>query len=84
MRLTGIVEQLSLDLQAAFPYETGVGSRNIWYMKRWYLFYSEKIQQLVGQLGIYQDKILHPVGAEMQEAKERVRILEQEINQSEE
>lgn len=33
---SGIVEQLSLDLQAAFPNETGFGTSNLWYMKKWY------------------------------------------------
>lgn len=47
---TGIVEQLSLDLQNKFPKETGFGSSNIWYMKKWYLFYSEKLQWPVGEL----------------------------------
>ncbi len=43
----GIVEQLSLDLQTAFPGEKGFGVRNIWAMKQWYLFYAEKLEQPV-------------------------------------
>lgn len=43
----GIVEQLSLDLQAAFPGEIGFSSRNLWYMKKWYLFYSSELNQLL-------------------------------------
>ncbi len=43
----GIVEQLSLDLQAAFPGEKGFGVDNLWAMKRWYLFYAEKLEQPV-------------------------------------
>lgn len=38
---SGVVEQLSFDLQHAFPDEKGFGSRNLWHMKQWYLFYSE-------------------------------------------
>ncbi len=34
---TGIVEQLSYDLQQAFPNEKGFGALNLWMMKRWYL-----------------------------------------------
>ncbi len=45
---TGIVEQLSLDLQSRHPGEKGFSSANLWAMKRWYLFYSEKLDQ-VGQ-----------------------------------
>lgn len=49
----GVVEQISLDLQAAFPEAKGFSVTNLWYMKQWYLFYSqntEKLQQLVGEL----------------------------------
>ncbi len=48
---TGIVEQVSLDLQNEFPQTKGFGTTNLWNMKKWYLFYSrdiEKVQQLVG------------------------------------
>ena len=52
---TGIVEQLSLDLQAEFPDEKGFSTSNIWYMKRWYLFYANAISssenQKLDQLG---------------------------------
>ena len=48
----GIIEQLSLDLRLAFPEIKGFSSRNLWYMKKWFLFYSgENIK-------------LHQVGAE--------------------
>ncbi len=46
---TGIVEQLSYDLQQAFPNEKGFSTDNLWAMKRWYLFYTEKLDQ-VGQV----------------------------------
>ena len=36
----GIVEQLSLDLQNEFPNAKGFSARNLWNMKKWYLFYS--------------------------------------------
>ena len=36
----GIVEQLSLDLQNEFPDAAGFSARNLWNMKKWYLFYS--------------------------------------------
>ncbi len=46
----GVVEQLSFDLQAAFPNDKGFGSRNLWDMKRWYMFYSQKLKQGVAEL----------------------------------
>ena len=52
---TGIVEQISLDLQAEFPDEKGFSTSNIWYMKRWYLFYANALRssenQKLDQLG---------------------------------
>ena len=52
---TGIVEQISLDLQAEFPDEKGFSTSNIWYMKRWYLFYANALRssenQKLAQLG---------------------------------
>ena len=51
----GVVEQLSLDLQAEFPNVKGFSTSNLWYMKKWYQFYEpflkrEKLQQLVGEV----------------------------------
>lgn len=36
----GIVEQVSLDMQAAFPKAKGFSARNLRSMKQWYLFYA--------------------------------------------
>ena len=67
----GIVEQVSLDLKREFPNEDGFSTSNLWYMKKWYLFYSndadtEKLQRLVGELqaSINQEriKLQRPVG----------------------
>jgi len=68
---SGIVEQVSLDLQAAFPESKGFSVTNIWYMKKWYLFYStgtEKLHQLGGELqhpDAQEDTILSQVGIEL-------------------
>ena len=52
---SGIVEQVSLDLQEAFPESKGFSTTNLWYMKQWFEFYSseiaqQKLQQLIGEL----------------------------------
>ena len=51
---SGIVEQLSLDLRNEFPDIKGFSTTNLWYMKKWYIFYAgsdtEKLQQLVGEI----------------------------------
>ena len=59
----GVVEQLSLDLRREFPDADGFSVSNLWYMKKWYCFYTqkgnstnfnqandEKLQQPVGEL----------------------------------
>ena len=38
----GVVEQIALDLQAEFPNVAGFSTRNLWFMKQWYLFYSNE------------------------------------------
>lgn len=51
----GVVEQLSFDLQEAFPKEKGFSSRNVWRMKQWYLFFSasdatQKLTQFMSEI----------------------------------
>lgn len=67
----GVLEQVSLDLKREFPNEDGFSTSNLWYMKKWYLFYtnhasSEKLQRLIGELqsSINQErlKLQRPVG----------------------
>lgn len=52
---SGVVEQVSLDLQKEFPNEKGFSTSNLWYMKKWYIFYTDpdsqqKLQQAVREL----------------------------------
>ena len=68
----GVVERVSLDLKREFPNENGFSTSNLWYMKKWYLFYAnpstiEKLQRLVGELqsSINQTRLkLHQLGGE--------------------
>ena len=69
----GIVEQLSLDLQAEFPGDKGFGARNLYFMKQWFLYYTEgenhellkqPVSQMQKQLSSAIPK-LHQLGAEM-------------------
>ncbi|SHL44329.1 Predicted nuclease of restriction endonuclease-like (RecB) superfamily, DUF1016 family [Fibrobacter sp. UWT2] len=61
----GVVEQLSLDLRREFPDTDGFSVSNLWYMKKWYCFYTqkgnstnfnqandEKLQRPVGELAM--------------------------------
>ena len=48
----GVIEQVSLDMQKEFPESKNFSVRNLWYMKQWYLFYTEnmeKLKQLVSE-----------------------------------
>ena len=73
----GVVEQVSLDLQREFPGDKGFSSANLWFMKKWYLFYGtedalQKLQQLVREMqsGHNQiDKKLYQLGREIQTQK---------------
>ena len=81
----GVVEQISLDLRAAYPDVKGFSSRNMWYMKQWYLFYrgdasrTEKLHQLGAELQIAENKNpvkLHQLGAEMVSSQRIATILD--------
>lgn len=63
---SGVVEQVSLDLQAAFPESKGFSTTNLWYMKQWYTFYSGASERLA-QLGRELPQIkLQQLGGEFQ------------------
>ena len=50
---SGVIEQMSLDLRADYPGAGGFSTTNLWYVKKWYLFYSKT------------PEILHQPGGEM-------------------
>ena len=70
----GVVEQVSLDLQAAFPETKGFSARNLWWMKQWYAFYTGDpgSQQLLSTFGntvnVSAEK-LNQVGSEIRSPK---------------
>ena len=69
---SGIVEQVSLDLQAEFPEAKGFSVSNLWFMKKWYLFYAgsnEKLYQLGRELQHPEKQRItkrHQLGGELQ------------------
>lgn len=79
----GVVVQLSFDLQEAFPNDKGFGCRNLWNMKKWYLFFSsaesrEKLHQLGAELQKQTNqKIikLHQAGAVLENEDEFPMVL---------
>lgn len=76
---TGIVEQVSLDLQNEFPETKGFSARNLWNMKKWYSFYScvpesgNLLQTMAEQIDLGSIK-LHQIGAEITETKNSVKL----------
>ena len=80
----GIVEQLSLDLQNEFPKTKGFSARNLWNMKKWYLFYSgnENFSELAHHMEESLDMKslkLQQVGVELDQ-NEKLQQLVAEIN----
>ena len=70
----GVVEQVSLDLQDAFPNTKGFSTRNLWWMKQWYLFYASEVSahqylaELENSINAAGQK-LNQLGSEIQEIK---------------
>ena len=69
---SGLVEQVSLDLQAEFPEAKGFSARNLWNMKKWYLFYAEneRISEMLQSFNMLIDaesEKLQQVAAEIHE-----------------
>ena len=53
----GVMDQISLDLKKEFPEDDGFSTSNLWYMKKWYLFYTNEtdskiLQRAVGELAL--------------------------------
>ena len=65
----GVVEQVSFDMKKAFPNTEGFSVANLWFMKKWYLFYTQNAQ------------ILHQPGAESQSRKNLQRPVGEIQNQ---
>lgn len=65
----GVVEQVSLDMQREFPDADGFSTRNVWYMKQWYLFYNQKDTKLHQAGAEIKGKKLHQAGAEIENEK---------------
>ncbi|MEA2027700.1 MAG: PDDEXK nuclease domain-containing protein [Campylobacterota bacterium] len=69
---SSIVEQLSKDLKKLFPNHKGFSRTNLFYMKKWFEFYSvmefEKVQQLVGQIPWGQNIVIITKSKDIDEA----------------
>ena len=73
---SGVVEQVSLDLKREFPNADGFSVRNLWYMKQWYLFYTQGGEEILHQDDAESQMTenqyitkMHQVGAELRSEK---------------
>jgi predicted nuclease of restriction endonuclease-like (RecB) superfamily len=63
----GLILRFSKDLKAAFPHLTGFSPRNLFYIRKWYLFYREEFVQIVPQVAAkLDDSIVPQVAAQIQ------------------
>lgn len=77
---TGVLEQVSLDMQRELPHENGFSALNLRYMKQWYLFYTieaTKLQRPVAEL--HEEKLQQSIG-EMVTFQTRQRYLLRETD----
>ena len=62
---TGVLQQLSADLQQMFPNEKGFSYRNIRYIKQWYLFYYEEFTKWHQAGAKLPNSKMHQLGAKL-------------------
>jgi len=72
----GVVEQVSMDLQNEFPDVEGFSATNLWYMKRWYLFYTSKTAPQILQRAVEELQI-----SINQRSKKLQRPVEENLNE---
>ena len=76
----GVVEQVSLDLKREFPNANGFSAPNLWFMKKWYLFYSsyeskQKLYQVGREIG--EEKLQQVIGESQLIVKQNITKLHQ-------
>ena len=67
----GVEEQLSLDLQDAFPGVKGFSARNLWFMKQWYSFYASKPESMESAVRVL-DRALHPINQKLKQVASEI------------
>jgi predicted nuclease of restriction endonuclease-like (RecB) superfamily len=63
----GVVKQFALDMRQAFPNEKGFSYSNVKDMKRWYLFYYERVEKGQRLIGLLENEKGHQVGDEIRQ-----------------
>lgn len=74
----GVVKQFALDMRQSFPDMKGFSDSNVKYMRRWYLFYYERVikgQQLVDQIEALEKS--HQVGGQLEQNEKGQQVVGQ-------
>ena len=66
---SGVLQQLSIDLQQMFPEQKGFSYRNIRYIKQWYSFYYQEFKKLHQAGAKLPEEKWHQVGAKTDDTK---------------
>lgn len=81
----GFLADRCLDMQKEFPESKNFSVRNLWYMKQWFLFYTEnigKLKQLVSEMlpsEEYKRKLEQIELPTQEQLKERMELLQKEL-----
>jgi predicted nuclease of restriction endonuclease-like (RecB) superfamily len=65
---TGLIPRFAKDLKAAFPHLTGFSTRNLFYIRKWYLFYQEHFSNVPQVEKKSESEIVPQVAAQFQNA----------------
>ncbi len=71
----GFFKQLSKDLLLEFPEMKGFSTSNLYYIKQFYIFYSQEVQKFQQVAGI----ISHQLGAELQAIEKKENTIRQQV-----
>ena len=61
----GVVKQFALDMRQAYPDAKGFSDTNIKYMKRWYLFYYERLIKSQRAVDLFETEKSHQLGDQL-------------------
>ena len=71
----GVVKQFALDMRQAYPDAKGFSDTNIKYMKRWYLFYYERLIKSHRAVDLFETETSHQLGDQLAENEKVSKLL---------
>ena len=73
----GVVKQFALDMRQAYPDAKGFSDTNIKYMKRWYLFYYERLIKSQRAVDLFETEKSHQLGDQLAENEKSQQAADQ-------